>query len=288
MTNRLATAALAAAAAATTTTGALAIDPGTAKGTLTLGAERIALTHVVAVQRDNAEGLLDRPNELRLVLADREVKPEALWGVAFLPVTQLALAGQLRGVLLRWDPAKPEGYVLTVLAKPAEPGGMLANTTISRSSGALPGVKIANNRVSGSAEVTDAVGNGARWSATFSAPLMHEPRITEDLKGAAAKASPQAKALQAVQKGLAQGDWSVQRSLSTPAANQRFDAQLAQAGSPDAKQMAEFAKMGAKELAKDLAQIDRVAVRGERAIVMMGKSSWRQFALDGGAWKIDD
>jgi hypothetical protein len=287
MPHVLATAALAAAALAAAA-GALAIDPGTAKGTLTLGAERIALTHVVAVQRDNAEGLLDRPNEMRLVLADREVKPEALWGIAFLPVTQLAMAGQVRGVLLRWDPANPEGYVLTVLAKPAEPGGMLANTTISRSSGALPGVKIANNRVGGSAELTDPVGNGARWSATFSAPLLHEPRVTDDLRGAAAKASPQVKALQAVQKGLAKGDWGVQRSLSTAAANQRFDAQMAQAGSPDAKQMAEFAKMGSKELAGDLGKVDRVVVRGERAVVLMGKSSWRHFALDGGAWKIDD
>lgn len=265
-----------------------ALDPATVKGTLQIGAERIVLTHAVAVQRDNAEGLLDRPNELRLVLADREVKPEALWGVAFLPVTNLAMDGQLRGVLLRWDPAKPEGYVLTVLSKPAEPGQSLANTTISRTGGALPGVKIADNRVSGNVAGDGTAPKGVVWSANFSVPLMNETKVSAELKGAAAKTSPQVKTLQAVQKGLAKGDWGVQRSLSTPAANRRFDTMMGQAGAPDAKQMAEFAKMGAAEMASDLAKVDRVVVRGDRAIVMMGKNSWRQMARDGETWKVDE
>lgn len=265
-----------------------ALDPATVKGTLQIGAERIVLTHAVAVQRDNAEGLLDRPNELRLVLADREVKPEALWGVAFLPVTNLAMDGQLRGVLLRWDPAKPEGYVLTVLSKPPEPGQSLANTTISRTGGALPGVKIADNRVSGNVAGDGTAPKGVVWSANFSVPLMNETKVSAELKGAAAKTSPQVKTLQAVQKGLAKGDWGVQRSLSTPAANRRFDTMMGQAGAPDAKQMAEFAKMGAAEMASDLAKVDRVVVRGDRAIVMMGKNSWRQMARDGETWKVDE
>jgi hypothetical protein len=275
-------------ALAAATLSAHAIDAGTVKGTLQIGAERITLSHVVAVQRDNAEGLLDRPNEMRLVLADREVKPEALWGVAFLPVTNLAMAGQLRGVLLRWDPAKPEGYVLTVLSKPAEPGQSLANTTISRTGGALPGVKIADNRVTGNVAGDGTAPKGVVWSANFSAPLMHETKVSAELKGAAAKTSPQAQTLQAAQKGLAKGDWSVQRSLSTPAATRQFDAMMGQAGAPDAKQLAEFARMGAAEMAKDIAAIDRVVVRGSRAIVMMGKNTWRQMALDGGTWKIDE
>jgi hypothetical protein len=69
---------------------AYAIDPGTAKGTLAVNDETIVLTHSYAHLHDNAEGLLDRPKELRIVLSDREIPYESLRGITFLPVTHMA------------------------------------------------------------------------------------------------------------------------------------------------------------------------------------------------------
>ena len=79
---------------------AFAIDPGTAKGTIKLGGKDVPLKHSIAYQLDNTEGLLDRPKELRIVLSDREVAPEALAGIAFPPVMTLAREGKVVGILL--------------------------------------------------------------------------------------------------------------------------------------------------------------------------------------------
>jgi len=81
-----------------------AIDPGRAKGFLQAGAERVPIVEALAHFHDNAEGLLDRPRELRILLADREVPQEALAGIDFPMVGEMARDGRLRGLLIRVDP----------------------------------------------------------------------------------------------------------------------------------------------------------------------------------------
>ena len=58
----------------------MAIDPGRVQGSLKVNDRAVALTQAYAHLHDNAERLLDRPQELRLLLADREVPPEAQAG----------------------------------------------------------------------------------------------------------------------------------------------------------------------------------------------------------------
>src|SRR5262245_6840359 len=100
---------------------ASAIDPGTAKGALRVGDDTIALTHAYAHLHDNAEGALDRPTELRVLITDREVKQETLRGLVFLPITTLAREGKVRGLLVRFDPADPTKVEVTLLLPPVNP-----------------------------------------------------------------------------------------------------------------------------------------------------------------------
>ena len=97
-----------------------AIDAGVAKGALNVGGATIPLTHAYAQLHDNAEKLLERPRELRILLADREAPQSALNGIAFLPVVHMAREGKLRGLLIQLDPAKPDEAAVTVLHAPAD------------------------------------------------------------------------------------------------------------------------------------------------------------------------
>src|SRR5262245_43810513 len=111
--------------ASNTTGTASAIDPGVAVGALQVNEKKITLRHAYAHLRDNAEGLLDHPKELRVLLTDREVSQDALVGIAFLPVTELARQGQAQGLLFELDPDKPNEVVMTLLYPPKETGQML-------------------------------------------------------------------------------------------------------------------------------------------------------------------
>ncbi|HMB28663.1 MAG TPA: hypothetical protein VKS99_11185, partial [Blastocatellia bacterium] len=65
-------------------------DPGVARGSLRVNEKNITLHHAYAHLHDNAEGLLDKTERFRVLFTDREVPPNALDGIAFLPVMELA------------------------------------------------------------------------------------------------------------------------------------------------------------------------------------------------------
>ena len=97
-----------------------------------MNGQAITLTQAYAHLHDNAEGLLDRPRELRLLLVDREVPQAALAGLA--PLTTLAplvRAGRLQGLLLRLDPEDQRRLELTLLYPPPAPGAALLTRTIT-------------------------------------------------------------------------------------------------------------------------------------------------------------
>lgn len=74
-------------------------------GTAALNGKPIVLTHVLAKLHDNAEGVVGKP--LLIVVADRPIPPGALNGIGETVASQLAMAGKLRGLLFRIDPARP-------------------------------------------------------------------------------------------------------------------------------------------------------------------------------------
>jgi hypothetical protein len=270
---------------------ALAIDPGTVQGSLQVNATTIPLKQVYAHMHDNAEGLLDRPKELRILLTDREVPPGALAGIAFLPVEDLARQGQVQGLLLKLNPDKPDNITATLLFKPAQPGMSLMTQTL-----AMTGQKVfkefgvANQRVTGAIEQRDARAGTAEmpslaYAAKFSAPLFNEPAVTADLKGKDAQGSAQVRALLARARAFGSGDFATVRKFSTERSYRNVDQMLKQLGA----NAAAMAKDAGKDMEGGLAKVQRVVVRGDRAVAISGKKdSWFTLAQEGGEWKSDD
>lgn len=271
---------------------AYAIDPGRVQGTLKINDETIELKEAYAQFHDNAEGLLDRPKEIRIVLADRKVPQESLRGIAFLPVTTLAKEGKVRGLLLQFDPSDQSKMVVTVLRQPSRQGTSL--TTLSRGDSEkklFRNLVISKTRVSGETEYTEKRVAGSdeiptiSYSVKFSAPLFNELPVTADLKGKAAQDSPQAKVLKEKINALKKGDFDAVKRLSTERSNTRTDLLLAQMGGDQAKM---FAQEAARDMEDSLKGIKRVVVRGSTAVMIFSSKQWSVFAQEGGQWKSDN
>jgi hypothetical protein len=270
---------------------ALAIDPGTAQGSLQVNQETIALTHSYAHLHDNAEGLLDRSKELRIVLTDREISQDTLRGIVFLPVGQLAKEGRVRGLMVRLDPKDHHNLLVTLLFPPSSPGKSLLNQTLSTSGQKAPiDLKISAQRVTGEIHHQDErepdFGELPKlvYAAKFSAPLFHERAVSADLKGKAALASPQASVLREKAQILAKGSFEELKRISTDRAYRETQAFLAQAGS-EAKS---FAKEAAASMEQSIKRIQRVVVRDDHAVVIFPEKQWSTFVREGGEWKSDD
>lgn len=268
---------------------AVAIDAGTAKGSLKAGGKDIPLRHAIAYQLDNAEGLLDRPRELRIALTDREVPREALAGIAFPPVMQMAREGKVLGVLLRLDPADRKGVYVTLLAPPSDPRMSLVTLTLSGTADVFKTLDIANNRATGDIAHRDSRPGSSDmpsldFAIQFGAPVFNDPPVTADLKGEAARKSPQAQLLREKARALARGDFDALRKISSERANKSTDEFLAQLG--DKAKM--FAKEAAAGIEKSLKTLDRVVVRGDRAVAIIGKGEWTSFVRVGGQWLTED
>src|SRR5690606_10116988 len=82
---------------------AVAADPEL-KGTLTVNGTEIPLAHVLVLDFDDAEGMGDGP-ELRVLFSDQKIDTAALEAPILFNLDALARAGELQGVLLRFDPA---------------------------------------------------------------------------------------------------------------------------------------------------------------------------------------
>ena len=270
---------------------AQAIDTGTLSGTLRIGDEVVELKEVYAHFHDNAEGLLDRPKEMRIVLSDRPIPQESLRGIAFLPVTKLAREGKVVGLLLQFDPKDQHRMVVTLLRKPSQPGkSLMTLSLIDTEQNLFKKLKISETRVEGEidyAETHKADSEGLpslSFSATFSAPRFHEMPVTADLKGKAAQSSPQVKILREKAKALGKGDFAAVSKLTSEAANRRNEVIMEQMGD----QIAAISKEAAVDLEKSLKTIQRVIVRGDRAVVIFANKGWTNFVKEGGQWKSDD
>jgi hypothetical protein len=265
-----------------------AIDPGVARGSLRVNDKNITLRHAYAHLHDNAEGLLDKTERLRVLFTDREVPSSALDGIAFLPVMELARQGQVQGVMFEMAPDDPNSVVMTLLFPPSGPGQFLIRQTIN-----VDGEDLFNEwsmteqRVAGAIERKGEREPGLSnfpaisYSVKFDAPIFNEPQVTADLKGRAALDSPQARLLFAKADALAKGDFAAAQKVSTERANRWNQAFLA-------GEKADSLAKKAAEMKKSLQKIQRVVERGDRAVVILPHKQCFNFVREGGEWKSDD
>jgi hypothetical protein len=263
-------------------------DPGVSKGSLRVNGKAITLRHAYARLHDNAEGVLDKTERFRVLFTDREVPPNALYGIAFLPVMELAKQGQVQGLLFEMAPDDPNNVVMTLLIPPSGPGRFLIRQMINSAEDDLfKDWSLTDRRVTGAIERS-----GERepklsdfpavsYSVQFDAPVVNEPQVTADLKGRAAQDSPQARLLSAKADALAKGDFAAAEKLFTERAYR-------QNGSFFTDSKAESLAKQAAELKKSVKKIQRVVERGDRAVAILPGKQWFSFVREGGEWKSDD
>jgi hypothetical protein len=268
-----------------------AIDPGKAEGTLKVNEKTITLRYAYAHLHDNSEGLLEPSERLRVLVTDREVSPNELAGIAFLPVMELAKQGRAQGLMFEMAPDDPNSVVMTLLIPPSKPGQFLIRESINVSGEELfKDWSLTSQRVVGAIERS-----GARepslsdypavsYSIRFSAPVFNEPKVTADLKGRAAIDSPQARVLSAKADALTKGDFATVNKLSTERANRR-NGEVFALGNAKAIQLA---RRAGAEMKKSFAKIQRVVERGDRAVVILSGNQWSTFVREGGEWKSDE
>jgi len=264
------------------------IDPGVAKGSLRVNEKTVTLRYAYAHLHDNAEGLLDKTEKLRVLFTDREVPPNVLDGIAFLPVMDLARQGRVQGLLFEMDPDDPNNVVMTLLLPPSGPGRLLIRQTIN-----VSGEDLFKDWSQTDQRVTGAITrSGERepglsdfpaisYSVKFDAAIFNEPQVSSDLKGRAALESPQARLLFEKADALAKGDLESAKKVSTERANRWNQAFLAGA-------KADSLAKKAAEMKKSLQKIQRVVERGDRAVVILPGNKWFNFVREGGEWKSDD
>ncbi|MBI4689113.1 MAG: hypothetical protein HY754_02415 [Nitrospirae bacterium] len=270
---------------------AFALDPGFAKGSLTVNGEVVQLSNGYALLHDNAEKVLDDPKELRILLTDREVKESTLRGLVFLEIEQMAKEGNVRGILLKLNPDNPNKFIITYLYPPTRPGAFLITKTISTTgTDAFKKFKIANGRITGELEDqdtridTDPDSLKFDIAVKFNVPMFNEPAITADLKGKEAKNSPHAVLLRKKADAMTKGDMKALQKLSSVKANKMSEAFLSQAG-PEA---VVYMKQGGAEMKKLVKKISRVVVRGDHAVMLFDGKQWANFVKEDGEWKSDD
>jgi hypothetical protein len=264
-----------------------AIDPGVARGSLRVNEKTITLRHAYAHLHDNAEGLLDKTERFRVLFTDREVPGNALDGIAFLPVMELARQGQVQGLLFEMDPDDPNNVVMTLLLPPSKGRFLIRQTINVDGEDLFKEWSLKDRRVVGAIERSGEREPGLadfpaiKYSVNFDAPIFDEPQVSADLKGRAALDSPQARLLFEKADALAKGDLAAAQKVSTDRANRWNQSFLAGAKSDS------LAKKAA-EMKKSLQKIKRVVERGDRAVVILPEKQWFSFVREGGEWKSDD
>ncbi len=267
-----------------------AIDPGVAEGSLQINQKKITLRHAYAHLHDNAEKLLDHPKELRLLLTDREVPPDALVGIAFLPVIDLAKQGRIQGLMFEMAPDNPNQVVMTLLYPPSQTGQFVIRETIGVTGEELfDDWSLTGQRVAGAIQRRDEYESKRpdfpeiSYSVRFSAPVFNEPPVTADLKGKAALNCPQTRVLSAISTALIGGDFAAAHKLYTERANRRNEAVFAM----DKTKAAQMARQTGAEMGKTIPKVQRVVERGDHAVVIFPGKQWFTFVREGGEWKSD-
>lgn len=253
------------------------------EGTITLHGRPLAARHVLAKVHDNAEGVVGRP--LLVAVTDRPLPPGALDGIGETVASQMALAGKVRGLLFRIDPARPDEAALIVLDKPDQPGRGLSTLVVgSKEQPAVTRLKLGADEVAvafarppGGAQAID-VG----FAVKVATPLTREPPVTADLKGAAIAASPHFKAAVLYGEAMRTGDLRAQVRLGSRAMNERMDMY------PDRVAITERMKEVGAVAKTQLAKVHRIVERGNRAALLIDQRAWITMVKEDGEWKSGD
>jgi hypothetical protein len=254
---------------------AYALDLGGASGRYDRDKVRIEVSHAIALRQDNTEGLLDNGPQVRVLLSDRDVPIQALYGVAFPPVRAMARKGELRGLLLEFDPADRNTLRITILAKPDDPTEFAPSLSLSDSNGLWRRLTVDASHVEGDFQSSD----GPDFAFSFSAPIQTDP-VVADLKGPAALSSEQVRVLTARAQAIGRGDLQAALSLSTRQAG----ADLQTIPPAELKQ----ASAAMAQMIKSLKSVRRVVVRKSSAVVIMPGGDFSTLAFEDGAWKVAD
>jgi hypothetical protein len=271
----------------------LGLDPGVARGVLTVEGEQVQLAHAYAWRHDNTEGLLDGA-QLRILVTDREVSEYLLAGAMPLAVERMARDGRVRGVLLKLSADPPREAVNgTVLFPVASPELSLPSFVEATAQSGLRRLDLGDRRVVGAADYESHApprpdaGVAYAYSLEFNAPVFQDPPVSADLKGKAARTSAPARAFLAYEAALRAGDMSRVRQLLTPERYEEVQAFAARLGP------SRFAEQAAGNLPPEKTrarQIKRVVVRGDRATVIFSQAGTRGFQAliqNADGWKVD-
>jgi hypothetical protein len=261
------------AAALAAAPAAFGAEGGTASGHFSRDGVNIVFSHVTALSQDNAEGELEHPTQVRILLSDREVPVAALEGLAFPPVRAMARAGKVRGVLLEFDPADRTSLQATILVKPADPAESLANLSLSSTGGLWRRLDVSRERVGGELNPRD----DDDLALSFDAPLQSDP-VQADLKGAAVQTSEPLRVLIARAEAVGRGDLPAALALSA-------EGSMIRSTPPD--QLKAFAKEAPSVIGQYKAA-KRVVIRRDTAAVAMPGGGWASLVREGGSWKAAD
>jgi len=254
---------------------AMAQAAGAASGHYVKDGARIEFSHAVALGLDDAEGLLEPNVRMRVVLSDREVPADALLGIAFVPVEDMAERGEVRGVMLEFDPRDRTAMTVIVLDQPASPGQSLLDETLSDSEGLWRKLASDPARISGQY----ARENDQELEFSFDAPVDTDP-VVSTVSGAAVQDSVFLKLLRMRMQALAKGDIATLTRISSRVEAAKIAAQPP----PDTP---EFRAMVAEQ-AKAFDHALKIVVRGKTAIVLLPEKSWESFVKEDGDWKLAD
>ena len=251
-----------------------ALAQGTASGHYDHDSVQVVLSHVTVLAQDNAEGLLDHPNQIRVVLSDQAVPVEALYGAIFPPVRAMAKQGEVHGVMFEFDPADRTRISITPLAKPDDPEASLATISQSNSQGLWRQLTVTATSIT--ADYQD--GDGG-LTAMFSAPLASDP-LTADLKGPAAQSSEQTRVLIARAEAMGHGDLTAAAALTARGASDDMKAM------PPEELKAISQQVG--EMIRHFKAVKRVVVRQHTAVALLGEGESESLVLEDGVWKVAD
>lgn len=254
---------------------ALALEVGGASGRYAHDNLRIDVSHAIALMQDNTEGQLDHGPQMRVLLSDRVVPIDALYGIAFPPVRAMARQGAVRGLLLEFDPADRKSLRITVLSKPDDPAEFAPSLSLSDSDGLWRRLTVDSAHVEGDFQSSD----NPEFAFTFNAPVATDP-VVADLKGAGAQSSEQVRVLTARARALGRGDLPAALALTshqaTPDLQAIPPAELKQLSGPMV------------ELVKALGGVKRVVVRTRSAVAIMPDGGISSLVLEEGGWKVAD
>jgi hypothetical protein len=235
---------------------------------------QVPFVYAVALRKDDVEGALGDDAGIWVLLSDKPVDAMALAGGEFPPARRIARAGAFRGVLFTLRPdADRTRLVLTVLAdNPANPG-MFPTLTLQDSNGLWSALNMTADRISGSFDDHDAT----RFS--FDTQITENP-VTQELRGAAALASPMAQAVIAMAQAQEAGDFLALKALRSQATREDIDKL-----DPDERQALSKQARADHQVAQ-ASRIKRVTVRGKTARVQADGGTF-DLVLEDGQWKID-